>query len=96
MFLLCSCILYFNFCAASHGVINNDRASTFYTLLDLPENERKAFYSHTGHSRAIIETVYQCPPSVMKVTIVGRYLEVLDNRTVSSSASSLLCRSSVS
>ena len=24
MFLLCTCLLYFNFCAASHGVIKND------------------------------------------------------------------------
>ena len=72
------------------------RASTFYTLLDLPENERKAFYSHMGHSSATNETVYQCLPSVMEVTIVGRYLEDLDNGTVSSSAGSLLFRSSVS
>ena len=65
------------------------RASTFYALLDLPENERRAFYSHMGHSRAINETVYQCPPSVMEVTKVGRYLEDLDNGAVSTSSAGL-------
>jgi len=51
------------------------RASTYYSLLDVPENERKAFYTHMGHSREINETVYQCPTSVVEITKVGRYLE---------------------
>ena len=55
------------------------RASTYYSLLDVPENERKAFYTHMGHSREINETVYQCPTSVVEITKVGRYLEDLDN-----------------
>ena len=68
------------------------RASTFYALLDLPENERRAFYNHMGHSRAVNEEVYQCPPSLIEITKVGRYLEDLDSgRTVStSSAGSVL------
>ena len=58
-----------------------NRASTVYVLLDLPESERRAFYCHMGHSKAINETVYQCPPSVLEITKVGKYLEELDNRT---------------
>jgi len=58
------------------------RASTFYALLDLPESEHRAFYSHMGHSKAINETVYQCPSSIAEVTKVGRYLQELDNGTV--------------
>ena len=55
------------------------RASTYYSLLDVPENERKAFYTHMGHSQEINEMVYQCPTSVVEITKVGRYLEDLDN-----------------
>ena len=57
------------------------RASTYYSLLDVPENERKAFYTHMWHSREINETVYLCPTSVVEITKVGRYLEDLDNRS---------------
>jgi len=70
------------------------RASTVYALLDLPESERRAFYSHMGHSKAVNETVYQCPPSVLEITKVGKYLEELDNGTVgtTSTGSVFFCK----
>jgi hypothetical protein len=61
------------------------RASTYHALQDIPENEKKAFYQHMGHSRNINETVYQCPPSVLEITKVGNYLTNLDRGRVATS-----------
>jgi hypothetical protein len=63
------------------------RVSTFYALQDVPEIERKAFYRHMGHSQAINEAVYQCPPSVLEITKVGRYLTNLDSGNIVASTS---------
>jgi len=54
------------------------RASTIYALQDVPKKERAAFYKHMGHSQAINETVYQCPPSLLEVCKVGTFLQKLD------------------
>ena len=37
------------------------RLSTLYAVLELPANEREAFYRHMGHSEAMNKHVYQCP-----------------------------------
>ncbi|KAK3793121.1 hypothetical protein RRG08_030204 [Elysia crispata] len=43
------------------------RLSTLYAVLELPANEREAFYRHMGHSEAINKHVYQCPLSIGEV-----------------------------
>lgn len=54
------------------------RISTIYAGLDVPENERSAFYRHMGHSKEINESVYQCPLGIQEVAVVGGYLDILD------------------
>jgi len=68
------------------------RASTYYALLDVSEKERNAFYSRMGHSEAINESVYQCPPSVLEVTKVGRYLQDLDTGNIAATRAGLVIR----
>ena len=55
------------------------RASTLYAALELPEEDRRYFYQHMGHSEEMNRNVYQCPPAVAEVTRVGSFLEWLDN-----------------
>jgi len=62
------------------------RASTAFGLLDVPKKERKAWFDHLGHSKEMNETVYQCPPSLMELTKVGRYLKNLDNGDLTTSS----------
>ncbi|XP_060085309.1 uncharacterized protein LOC132564693 [Ylistrum balloti] len=56
------------------------RASTIYAALDIPENERRLFYQHMGHSEDINKNVYQCPLAIQEVTKVGKFFENLDKR----------------
>lgn len=70
------------------GVSNNitatamrHRASTIYASLEVPENERLAFYAHMGHSEEINKNVYQAPMAVMEVTKIGKFFHALDNAT---------------
>jgi hypothetical protein len=63
------------------------RASTYYALLDIPDQQRKAFYNHMGHSSMINETVYQCPPSILEKCKVGRYLRDLDEGDITTTRS---------
>jgi hypothetical protein len=65
------------------------RASTYFALLDLPESARKAFYSHMGHSQKTNEMIYQCPPSVMEIAKVGRYLHDLDSGNCTATVSGI-------
>lgn len=64
------------------------RASTYHALQDIPENERKAFFVHMGHSKKISETVYQCPPSLQEITKVGHFLTNLDRGNATASGTS--------
>ena len=59
------------------------RASTLYSLLDVPEGERQIFYKHMGHSEEINKHVYQCPTAVKEITTVGRYLRSIDGNAFS-------------
>lgn len=54
------------------------RVSTYYASLEVPESDRKHFYSHLGHSANINLNVYQCPPAVAAITKVGKHLNDLD------------------
>lgn len=49
-------------------------ASTTFEGLELPEEKRKAFYSHMGHSRAINESIYQAPLAEREILEVGAVL----------------------
>ena len=55
------------------------RTSTIYAALELPEQDRRYFYQHMGHSEEINKNVYQCPAALAEVTKIGSFLEWLDN-----------------
>jgi len=54
------------------------RVSTYYASLEVPEADRRYFYTHMGHSERINMNIYQCPMAVAAVTKVGRHLSRLD------------------
>jgi integrase len=54
------------------------RASEEFSLLDLTDAERKAWFKHMGHSEAISTDVYTCPAGIREVLTVGKYLERMD------------------
>lgn len=54
------------------------RASEEFSLLDLSDAERKAWYKHMGHSEKISQDVYACPAGIRAVVTVGGYLDKLD------------------
>ena len=58
------------------------RAPTLFALTEVREEKRHAFYTHNmGHSQQINRDVYQCPLAVKEVTMVGKFLETLDQET---------------
>ena len=36
------------------------------------------FYDHMGHSKAMNEKRYQCPPGVKELTTVGKFCDSID------------------
>ena len=52
--------------------------ATVYAGLEIPDEERKQFYEHMGHSEAINKNVYQSPLAVKEVIQVGGFLDRLD------------------
>ena len=52
--------------------------ATEYALLDVAPRDRELFYKHMGHSEAINENIYQCPPAVREITHVGKILANVD------------------
>jgi hypothetical protein len=56
------------------------RVSTYYASLDVPECDRKFFYSHMGHSASMNANIYQCPLALAEITKVGVHLESLDGK----------------
>jgi integrase len=54
------------------------RASTVYAALEVPEQEREAFYRHMGHSSEINKSIYQCPQALQEILSVGRFFDELD------------------
>lgn len=50
------------------------RAATLYAQLEVPEDQRNAFFMHMGHSASVNKNVYQCPMALQEITQVGRYL----------------------
>nr|XP_022289687.1 uncharacterized protein LOC111101473 isoform X1 [Crassostrea virginica] len=53
--------------------------ATEYALLDVAPRDRELFYKHMGHSEAINENIYQCPPAVREITHVGKILANVDS-----------------
>lgn len=53
---------------------NRHRVSTVYAAMDVPENERRFFYSHMGHSESMNKDTYQAPLAIMGITKVGKEL----------------------
>ena len=53
------------------------RLSTLYAVLELPANEREAFYRHMGHSEAINKHVYKCPLAIGEIVNVGGFLKAV-------------------
>lgn len=54
--------------------------STSFAALEVPEHDRNLFYKHMGHSAEMNAKVYQCPPGLQEVTVVGKFLGDLDAR----------------
>lgn len=52
--------------------------ATVYAALEIPDEERKQFYEHMGHSEAVNKNVYQSPLAVKEVIKVGGFLDRLD------------------
>ena len=57
---------------------NRHRMSTLYASMEMSEGEKKAFFSHMGHSETMSQTRYQCPPAISEVTKVGRLFSNVD------------------
>ena len=57
-------------------------SSTQYAALDVPADQRKYFYLHMGHSRHINESIYQTPLAEAEVTVVGKFLQQIDEGTL--------------
>lgn len=57
---------------------NRHRMSTLYASMEMSEGEKKAFFSHMGHSETMSQTRYQCPPAISEVTKVGRFFSNVD------------------
>ena len=55
------------------------RASTMYAMMEVPDGEREAFYSHMGHSEHINKNVYQSPMALQEICQVGSYLDAIDD-----------------
>ena len=53
--------------------------STQYAALEVPESTRSYFYLHMGHSKHINETIYQAPLAEARVSVVGRFLQQVDD-----------------
>ena len=53
--------------------------STVFANLDVPEEDRQAFYRHMGHSEQINKHVYQCPLGIQEVTSCGDFFLKIDN-----------------
>ncbi|MCG7875156.1 MAG: hypothetical protein N0C90_02355 [Candidatus Thiodiazotropha endolucinida] len=52
--------------------------ATVYAALEIPDEERKQFYEHMGHSEAVNKNVYQSPLALKEVVQVGGFLHRLD------------------
>jgi len=57
---------------------NRHFVSTYYSNLELPENERELFYQHMGHSKSTNAENYQCPPALRELVTVGKHLAAID------------------
>lgn len=57
---------------------NRHRVSTMYASMEVPEAERRFFYSHMGHSKEMNQDIYQAPLALMEVIKVGRSLNEID------------------
>jgi len=49
-------------------------ASTMYASLDVPEDQRHAFYRHMGHSSSVNQNIYQAPLAELEILRVGSIL----------------------
>lgn len=61
------------------------RTSTLHAKTHRTESEQQVFFRHMGHSNIINRDVYQCPPAVLEITKVGRFLHDLDSGKFSTS-----------
>jgi len=52
--------------------------STLYAARDVPEQDRRLFYLHMGHSEKVNTAIYQAPLSHQEVTKVGFHLQQID------------------
>ena len=57
---------------------NRQKISTLFAALDVPEEDRRLFYSHMGHSEKVNHDVYQAPLAMQQVTKVGKHLMTID------------------
>ena len=60
------------------------RASTLFSELEIPQEERESFYNHMGHSADINRHIYQCPASMQEIR-VGEFLSHIDEDAPSTS-----------
>ena len=54
------------------------RASTLFASLDVPREQREAFFRHMGHTESINRDVYQSPMALKEITEVGSFFNTLD------------------
>lgn len=57
---------------------NRHFISTIYSSMELPNHEKESFYNHMGHSAAMNQARYQCPPAIRELTKVGKTLFAID------------------
>jgi len=56
------------------------RVSTLFAGLDVPENDRQAFYDHMGHDEQINKNTYQTPLAEREILVVGTQLLKMDGQ----------------
>ena len=54
------------------------RVSTIFAALDLPQFERDSFFEHMGYGEDINTNVYQAPPAIKELVVVGKHLTNID------------------
>ena len=63
---------------------NRHRISTLFSIMDIPDFERRMVFQHLGHSEEINKHVYQAPAGVTEITTVGKRLLQIEKSSLNS------------
>jgi len=58
---------------------NRHYVSTYYSNIEIPQQDRDTFYEHMGHSKDTNAENYQCPPALRELISVGKHLAAIDH-----------------